>query len=421
MSNTQGNPSLIVPSLRDQWLARRKTGIGSSDSPVLYLGEVFGRTALDVYVDKCTPHKPEGEVEETNDNFRRGNVYEPLAIQEFVRTSGVQVSAPCNYQERFGDGSIFHSRHSEGVLYADYDGICEDGWLVEVKAPRQMKADKMRNEGVENYYLVQTAHQAAVAADQGTYLWPAAAFKGVRLLIWEPERAVVQVVELPYNIEFAQMVRAKSEAFWHEHIDPRVPPTRAKHAQPVLPPKPKGKDSPYKPVEGDAWREAGGMWRLAKDMEATAKARVERVKKEISGAMRELGLTHVLLPDATKFIAREVPGRVTLDEAALRAAHPEIDLDRFRKQGKPFFDFRAYGPKDSGEDALDSLDEAMSSVVAELEALPTRNLDLEVLMPAWEETRARADMYARLLRNEATTLDGALDRAAAAMAARLTR
>jgi hypothetical protein len=146
-----------------------------------------------------------------------------------------------------------------------------------------------------------------------------------------------------------------------------------------------------------------------------------RNKFSLLGAMRELGLTHVLLPDATKFIAREVPGRVTLDEAALRAAHPEIDLDRFRKQGKPFFDFRAYGPKDSGEDALDSLDEAMSSVVAELEALPTRNLDLEVLMPAWEETRARADMYARLLRNEATTLDGALDRAEAAMAARLTR
>jgi hypothetical protein len=292
---------------------------------------------------------------------------------------------------------------------------------VEVKAPRQIKADKMRNEGVENYYLVQTAHQAAVAADQGTYLWPAAMFKGVRLLIWEPERAVVQVIELPRNDEFAQLVRAASERFWHEHVEPRVPPTRKQHLQPVLPPKPKGKDSPYKPVDGDAWREAGAMWRLAKDMEATAKARVQRVKDEIAGAMRELGLTHVLLPDATKFIARKVPGRTNLDEAALRAAHPEIDLDQYRKQGEPFDEFRAYGPKDSGEAALDSLDEAMSTVVAELEELPTRNLDLEVLVPAWDEMRARADMYARLLRNEATSLDGALNKAAAAMAARLIR
>jgi hypothetical protein len=274
---------------------------------------------------------------------------------------------------------------------------------------------------VENYYLVQTAHQAAIAADRGTEWWPAEAFKGVRLLVWEPERATVQIVELPYNIEFSGMVVDSSLKFWRDHVEPRVPPTRVKHAQPVLPPKPKGKDSPYKLVEGDAWREAGGMWRLAKDMEATAKARVERVKGEIRDAMVKMKLSHALLPDGQKFIARQVPGRTTLDEVALRAAHPELDLEKYRKQGEPFFEFRAYGPKDSGDDAPDNLDEAMSSVVAELEALPTRNLDLEVLMPAWEETRARADMYARLLRNEATTLDGALDRAEAAMAARLTR
>lgn len=163
------------------------------------------------------------------------------------------------------------------------------------------------------------------------------------------------------------------------------------------------------------------MWRLAKDMEATAKARVERVKGEISTAMRGLKLSHVLLPDGQKFIAREVPGRTSLDETALRAAYPKIDLEQFRKQGKPFDEFRAYGPKDSGEEALDSMDEAMSTVIAELEALPARNLDLDVLVPAWDEARSRADLYARLLRNEAASLERALEHAAAAMAARLSR
>lgn len=421
MSDVQQNASLTVPSPRDIWLARRKTGIGSSDSPILYLGEVFGKAPLDIYVDKTTPHVPEGDSYKESDDFRRGHLYEPLLLNEYMRLSGITVYMPCNDQERFGDSSPFYSRHSNGILYADYDGVCEDGWIVEAKAPRQIKADKMRNEGVENYYLVQTAHQAAIAAEKGTQWWPAKDFKGVRLIVWEPERAVPQVVELPYNAEFSDMVVDKSTRFWREHIEPRVPPTRAKHAQPFLPPKPKGKDSPYKPVEGDAWREAGGMWRLAKDMEATAKARVERVKGEISAAMRELKLSHVILPDGQKFIAREVPGRKSLDEVALKAAHPEIDLEQYQKQGKPFFEFRAYGPKDSGEDAPDSLDEAMSTVVADLEALPARNLDIDILLPAWEEARARADMYARLLRNEASSLDSALERAAAAMAARLTR
>lgn len=392
------------------WLVRRKGGIGSSDAPVLVLKKVFGKTPLDVYLDKRTP-VPDAIVEDDNPNFRRGHAYEPVAIDLLAKQldSTVTVFKPRSDEERFrqwrpGDAGTGYQVWCGAHMYADFDGLTSDGWIIEVKSPLQRNVDRMKAEGVNDYYLVQCGHLAHVAQTMGTFAWPAGACKGVLLVLYEPENVDILVIRLPFDQDFSSQVAHTVESFWHNYIAAGQPPVDFAPPALVSAKKPEGK---YTPVNGDAWQDAGARFRIAKDAKDAAEARYEAAAKTIEEAMRNCKLERVQLPDGQKFIASEQKGRRSLDEKLLRHEHPEIDWARYERQGAPFQTFRAYGAKDTGM-GDDSIDQQVTGLARELDALPKRQLDAEHRIAVWDDLRARAELYVRMLRAEADDLDAKL-------------
>jgi hypothetical protein len=407
-------------SARLEWLRKRTTGIGSSDSPVLMLGEVYGRTPLDTYLSKVTEPKDDGG---DNPNFRRGNTYEPLALALYEQRSGVRVHAPQTEAERFLG---FHVRDPElHHVYGDYDGFAADGWVLEVKSPMQRVCDRIRSEGLKDYYQIQAAQLVALAtrvAAAGMELpgigvmGPGWTCPGARVIVYEPERCDIMVVELPADPAMGAAIYAEVDRFWREHIVPRRPPlVRPPWEQPAAKPKAKvkAKGGEYAEVEGSAWAEAVAAFIVAREAERVAKARVARAKGTIEAALRAGGKPKVRTADGWKFALSEVAGRKGFDRKLLEAEHPELDLRRYETQGKPYASLRAYGPNDAAGagEGDDSMDAQLTTLYDELLAFAQGDhagLELEEVAQSFDDIRSRAELYARMLTAEAGQVEGAL-------------
>jgi len=385
------------------WHEWRAKGIGASEAPVIYLGKVFSSTKMKLYIKKVSPGLT---VLNTDDNpdFRRGHTYEPLAAKRFDEKTGITTYYPEDDTERYGPRycltDIDHPHRRVSL-----DAICADGWILEIKSPRQISCDKIKAEGLKDYYQIQTAYQAAVAQKMGTFAWGAGECKGVRLCIWEPESADIIVIELPFDEELSRLVCDTVDDFWINNVQKGVPPIETLPPQPV-----KRKGGKYKQVDSDAWTEASRQYAVAKDAVDAANARMEIAKDVIIEAMDDSKLERIQLPSGIKFLRGEQSGRKSMDMDLLKHEHPEIDFTRYDTQGKSFKTFRSYGvrkiEREEGEQELNGL-------AVELAHFVTDKLDPDLMYEAFDDLRSRTEMYTRSLKNEADTLEEQLKQAAA--------
>jgi len=417
-------------TLELEWLRGRQTGVGSSNSPVLVLGQVYGRTPLDVYLSK----KTEVALSEESPDLRRGHTYEGLAAAMYEQRSGIKVYVPETDQERY----VGYQRRDpdRDWLYADFDGICEDGWVLEVKSPRQRRCDRFRTEGAPEYYQVQCqhlAHIANVAHDlPGVGSKWRGKIKGTRLVIYEPENVDLIVIELPLDPEMVARIIDTAEDFWKNHVLADNPPL----APPPTPRKkrPKGKGGKYTDVEGEAWEEASAAFLVAKQLADAAKARVDRAKATIAEAMQSSGLERVMVPDGTKFQYVPQAGRRTFDKKAAQAAllkieadcpacqkrvafEPGIDWARFDKVGAESMVFRSYGA--ATDDGEGGLDDRLLDLHGQLEAFAGRDLDPELAVDVFEDLRNQAELYERMLAVEIDQVRAGLQNASEAFAKKI--
>jgi predicted phage-related endonuclease len=395
--------------LEFEWLQRRKFGIGSSTSPVLVLGKVFTSTPLSVYIDKKTPAVPNTE---DNPEFRRGHKYEPVAIELYQeKNPQVKTFMPITQQERYYDYQVFHPTLKH--FYADFDGfeIDENGdlWILEVKSPRQMIVDRIKAEGVKDYYQVQCHHLLGVASVARDLL-PApinkckGKLKGAKIIIYECENIDILTHEVEYDQEMIDLIFDKGTAFWTENVEKNNPPQLQSQVPSAVI---SNKGGTYEHVKGKAWEEASGMLLLAAEMKKLAEKRHAAAKKQLSEAMKAAKMTKVILPNGTKLNLGIQAGRKSFDKEALKAAHPNIDLDQFNKYGKSFEAFRVYGK--TSVPSEETLDGAIGTLSDQLEAFPKRNLDSEIAMEVFEELQNKTELYQRLLQSELERLDTALD------------
>lgn len=406
------------------WLERRKSGIGSSDAPLLVLKKLYGKTPLDLYIEKRTPVPADITRDDDNPNFRRGHEYEPKAIDLLAAELGIEIYRAKDDAERFrewgvGDAHPGYQVFAGPHIYADFDGLTadpEDAWVVEAKSPSQRECDRMRAEGVNDYYLVQCGQLAHVAHTVGTFAWPAGKCKGVILVIYEPEKIAVQVLHIPYDPQFCCAVVNAGKHFWATHVAAGNPPVT--YAPPAI--KVKKAEGAYAKVDGPSWADAGARYRIAKDAATAAKARLEFAQETLEQAMQAAKLERVLLPDGQKYIYAQQNGRRSLDDKLLRHEHPEIDWARYERQGEPFWTFRAYGVKDTGIE-VDHIDGQIAGLASELASLPQRQLDPAHAAAVWDDLRARTDLYTRMLRAEADDLDQRLTTAGEDLASAMTR
>lgn len=65
-----------------EWLAQRRLGVGSSDAPVLCLGEHFGRTAISLWLEKVHGHAQEENLEMTMGKRMEAVIADMIAARE---------------------------------------------------------------------------------------------------------------------------------------------------------------------------------------------------------------------------------------------------------------------------------------------------------------------------------------------------
>jgi hypothetical protein len=338
---------------REQWLEQRRSCIGSSDMPILWLGEHYGKDASALWRNKMGLEPRE---ELTGDDIERGNTYEPIALAKIAERWGGTVHAAADDADKW---ARFYRRIEGRPLHGNLDGTWIDpegrAWVLEVKAPRQWRASRMRAEGPEEAWRVQAHFLAGIADACGAPGIAPGQVHGVIVAVYESDTTQVQRWEYPLTSAsrewIAEMFLA-AEQWWEAHVVANVPPNRAP-AHPVPPtPVQKGKDKDrYVPVEGEGWERASRAYELAVQRWKAAEADEERARELLDQAMGIAGLDAVQV-GGLKFLLSETKGRVTLDEKLLRAEHPELDWPRYQKQGKASRSFRAYGIAD-GEDSAD--------------------------------------------------------------------
>jgi len=320
------------------WLKSRQSGIGSSDAPILILGEVFKKTSLDVYLDKVK--NIDRVPADDNPNFRRGHTYEPLAAEIYRQQAGVEVFTPRTDGDRFGG---FQRRIPGRPLFADFDGICEDGWVFEAKCPTQGRFDQIVSEGVDEYYQVQAHHLAGVAHYAHDLPWidKKKSFKilGTKLVFYAPEEIRLHVVEIPFEIEVVDNILNHCEQWWNKHIVGAQPPI-APFVQKVKMEE-KKKAGLYTLVDGP-WEEAVDELLRLKRLSEEAQARETDQVTLLKATMEEAKLERISVPAEHKVVYALQDGKETLDIKALQATHPALDLKPFYKTGNPFRSFRVY-------------------------------------------------------------------------------
>jgi predicted phage-related endonuclease len=401
-----------ITTSQEGWLKSRQTGVGSSDSPVLALPpeEVFKKTSLDTYISKKSPI--DAEKDGDNVNFRRGHTYEPLAITLAEAKLGMKIYSPQNDHERWND---YQARDPDRPhVYADFDGLREDGWVVEVKSPMQRIADKIRETGLKDYYQVQgqhLVHIASVAELPHLGRLPKGC-PGVCFVIYECESVSVQIYEIPRNEQMIEAILSNADDFWFNHVMVDKPPTENFTPATITIPKQKGE---YEPVDGQAWDESVKQLVVADEAFSAAKMRLDAAKERIKTAMEAASLPKAITPDGHKFQYAEQSGRKGLDMKRLLADNPHIKLDDYEKVGKPFKTFRHYGPKDAARWGDETLDGQLLTLKDELGIFERRSVDPDVAVELFDNLRDRTELYMRMLSLELEGLEKGVESARVAL------
>lgn len=167
--------------------------------------------------------------------IKRGNDLEPVLIDDAAQLLGVDIHKPhCMIQHPVWSHMI-----------ADFDGITEDGWLIEVKTTTaQSKRDKVKMGEVPMDYLVQGAHYlhfpqfddpngrfkakmdtGLIVGENKPYLMPAP-YKGIRFVIlhdWQRKPTILSRT-MDDLWETMDLVKQKEELFISMFNNKELPP-----------------------------------------------------------------------------------------------------------------------------------------------------------------------------------------------------
>ena len=189
---------------REEFLARRKSGIGGSDVAAV-LGVSHWKTPWQLWRDKTTAEISS----ETNARLEAGNRLEPVVAQWVAdRHPGMKIQVR-RRQYR-------HRRHPE--LIANLDRYIVGGGILECKTYTGYDRDRWgepQTDQVPDEYLLQVQHYMHVTGYRETLL-------GVLIHGWD-----LREYEIGYDRELAEFAAAKCVEFWHHHVLAGVPPPPA--------------------------------------------------------------------------------------------------------------------------------------------------------------------------------------------------
>jgi len=272
------------------------------------------KTPLDVYNEKL------GLVEPFTGNAHtdRGNTLEPIAADLFSEITGHKLR-----------------RRNEAYTHPEYPFIAGHidrklvglEWLAEIKCPSVAAFRRFQRDGLPESYVIQAQMYMGLSKCPNlTYIIFCAD-------MWELATFDIEFDETIYN---AAVDVAKT--FWLGNVIAQTPPDMSDADKPKL---------EFEKIAGDVTkrddetfheaamllREADQIKRDGEELYELAKAKVLQAIEEVPGRYEGAGL---------RLSYTEQAGRKTFDKKALAAAHPEIDLAAFEKQGSPFKTFRPF-------------------------------------------------------------------------------
>lgn len=305
---------------RRGWLMWRKGGIGGSDAAAI-IGEDEYKTPLDVYADKTSDQISD----EQSLACKRGTKMEPLVAEEYVEATGNRIRR---------QPSRVHPDHPFLRCSMDYQVASTDDrptGLLECKTANSFVFSKIRLNGLPMRYWVQVQHNLMVCG----YSWGAIA-------ILQPDSYEFLTFEIERDDEFCSTLLQREIEFW-QLVESRTPPSI--DVAPVKMPEIGGGELVLVESLGDKavaeYRRRITAYTQIKEIADEATAVLDAHKESLKAWMagRCLDVVEGL---GSRVYYKEQAGRRTLDKKAFKAAHPEIDLADYEKQGAPFRTFRVY-------------------------------------------------------------------------------
>lgn len=260
---------------REKWLEARRTGIGSSDAPVLMTGRHFGRTPLDVFCEKVGTAPATRESEQ----MEWGQAMEPVLLGRWMHVTG---------RRAFLFGQMIRSTRWPFMLSTPDGWECagSDG-VLEIKTSGQPWDD-----GVPRGVWIQVQHQLAVTGfEKGAVACLAGGFGGLRFMHAEIER----------DEEFIADLVLACSIFWNRVIDVE-PPGAGPHDSAALSrlyPEPE-EDAPALQL-GEEWLAKDEALQLLEGARKNSVSEIDGIKNELKQAMGKAGATVAILPDGTQY------------------------------------------------------------------------------------------------------------------------
>lgn len=197
---------------REEWLKRRKCGIGGSDVAAL-LGVSPWRTALDVYYDKVDAPREEEETEA----MRIGTELEDYVAKSYERYTGLRVVRYNSLLVRgHSIGNLDRLVIPAGEKVAAVRTEIRTDTLLECKTSSSNRWDD-----VPEHYICQVQHYMGLT-ERLQHADVAALFLGLR------KEFAVYSIERDNSLISA--MQEAVEAFWAEHVEKRIPPPPANEA-----------------------------------------------------------------------------------------------------------------------------------------------------------------------------------------------
>jgi hypothetical protein len=274
----------------------------------------------------------EEEFESLSDDIRRGNLYEPFAIQFAAKDLELGV----DYATDKDDGIRRFSRSHPVYSYIGAMPDCQfaDSWIGEAKCPRPHMVRKQVEEGPNPKFIWQMTCQAAC--------YPEA--PGVRFIIYDCVSCRSYVYGFPRETLNIRLLEERCSKFWERHIIGDEPFDQTEWEEPCpLPVFDPLKTSDYVEMQGVAWKEAARRFVAAKVKRADGEFQYDGAKQLIIDCAVASNLSKVKV-DGHKFLVKQA-SRMYLDKRALKEDHPDLELEKYNKQGQRFWELRHYPPR----------------------------------------------------------------------------
>lgn len=243
---------------RQEWLAARKSGLGSSDIAGV-LGQSSWASPYSVWWDKVRPDV-NTEDDGGTEQMRWGQLLEPVIADEWTERTGIVTS-------RLG----LSRSVARPWQMASPDRLTADGGVLEVKTCSAWDRDEWDKDTIPLKYLLQVTHQMDVlGVDHGHV---AVLIGGAELLLFD----------VALDAEIVEVIRTRGAAFW-QLVENRTPPVTDFHKATTEALKSRWS------VPDDAVAVLDAEWLSRLDERERRKAEIARLTQEVAGidnALRE--------------------------------------------------------------------------------------------------------------------------------------